>query len=149
MRVIDAHGRDTKTAEVQHQMLPALLMRLLQTQLPVRNLLAARLMSFRGLVDIVGCRDGGDAGETYRQHLLISCFAQFGDALVTVAATVTFVVAAAAVVRAAGAAVIVGVAVFARPAAWLIDGLLETAAAGPLAGRRWSGPVWLQVVRRR
>lgn len=149
MRVVDPNGSDPQTTQVQHQMLPALLMRLLQTQLPVGDLLAACLMCFRGLVDVVGCRDGGDAGEACRQHFLIPCFAQFGDALATVAVTVALVVATATVVGAAGAAVIVGVAVFARSAAWLIDGFLETAATRSLAGRRWSGPVWLQVVRRR
>ena len=150
MRVIDAHGGDTNTAEIQHQMLPALLMRLLQAQLPVGDLLATCLVGLRGLIDVIGCRDGGDAGEACRQHLLIPCFAQFGDTLVSVAVSVALVAAAAAaVVGTAGAAVIVGVAVFARPAARLIDRLLETAATRSLVGRRWSGPIWLQVVRRR
>lgn len=149
MRVIDAHGRDTKTAEVQHQMLPALLLRLFQTQLSVGDLLATCLMGLRGLVDVVGCGDGSDAGEACRQHLLISCFAQSGDSLFSVAVTIALVAATATVVGAAGASVVVGVTMFARPAAWLIDRLFETAAAGPLAGRWWSGPVWLQVVRRR
>lgn len=151
MRIVDPDGRDAEAAEIQHQMLPALLMRLLQAQLPVGDLPAAGLVGLGGLVDVVGCRHGGDAGEAGRQHLLIPRLAQFRDALgtVVVAVALVVIVAAAAVVGAAGAAVIVGVAVFARPAARLIDGFLETAAAGSLAGRRWGGPVRLQMVRRR
>ena len=78
-RVVDAYRRHANAEEVEHEMLPSLLVSLIKRHSTLMDFLAPRLMRFGGLINVVGRCNGSNTCHARRKQLLIALLSLLFD----------------------------------------------------------------------